>query len=174
MLTILVPVDGTECALCAVRHAAFLFREHSVAKVVLLNVQEPLEMGRAAAFHSLSELRKLERQEGEEALQRACEILDDSGVTYDAQIGVGSRATTIVRAATANQCDGIIMGTTARSHLGALLGGGLAGKVVRRARVPVTLVKTSGGPTPPPPPQESGRPRAHHAHPSLAIYLSAF
>ncbi len=172
MLTILVPVDGSECALCAVRHAAFLFREHSVTKVVLLNVQEPLEMGRAAAFHSLSELRKLERQEGEQALQRACEILDDSGVNYDAQIGVGSLARTIVRAATANQCDGIIMGTTARSYLGALLGGGLAGKVVRRAGVPVTLVKTSGGPTAPP--QESGRPRSHHSHPSLAIYLSAF
>lgn len=172
MLTILVPVDGSECSLWAVRHAAFLFREHSVAKVVLLNVQEPLELGRAAAFHSLSELRKLEREKGEEALQQACEILDDSGVNYVSQIGLGGIAKSIIRAAAANQCDGILMGTTAWSRLNVLFGGGMAGKVLRRAGIPVTLVKSNRGPAAPMP--EPGKQNTHHAHPSLAVYTSAF
>ena len=82
MIKILVPVDGTECALNALRHAAFLAREGGRSEVVLLNVQAPLERGRASAFHSLAALREQERRDGESALATACELLDEAGVRY--------------------------------------------------------------------------------------------
>ena len=87
MVKLLVLADGSDSALSAVRHAAFLFREGSVSEVILLDVQAPVELGRATAFHSLSELRAIdERAEGTRALSQACEILDDSGVNYVPEI----------------------------------------------------------------------------------------
>ncbi len=144
MIKILVPVDGSACALNAVRHGAFLFREGGISEVVLLNAQAPLERGRASAFHSFAELRKYECRQGESALSRACEILEDSGVHYSAIIGLGKTAArTIVSAAASTHCDSIVMGASLWSQIKACIGGGLPAKVMRRTSVPVTVVKSS-------------------------------
>ena len=144
MIKILVPVDGSKCALDAVRHVAFLFREAGgCSEVVLLNVQAPLERGRASAFHSLVSLRECERRDGESALAQACDILEDSGVRYSAIIGLGHTAKTIVSAATATQCDSIVMGVSLWSQIKAYFGAGLPAKIIRKASVPVTIVKSS-------------------------------
>lgn len=141
MLRVLVPVNGSAHALDAVRHAAFMFRDRCVSEVVLLNVQPPLEFGRASAFHSLAALRKLEETSGEAALRDARSILDDAGARYVAQIRVGDVAQTIAQAAAANDCDAIVMGTAGRTAVGALLAGRLTNKLIRMSRIPVTLVK---------------------------------
>ena len=172
MIKLLVAVDGSDSSLWAVRHAAFLYREGSVAQVVLLNVQAPIEHGRASAYHSLAELRERERKEGEAALARAGEILDDSGVDYVAQIGIGAPANTILNAAQACQCDGIVLGLSAWARVLALAGAGTPAKVLRRSRVPVTLVNA------PPHAQVPSeftvhRPCTSHAHPALVVYPSA-
>jgi nucleotide-binding universal stress UspA family protein len=141
MITLLIPVDGSEASAAAARHAAFLFREGSVARVVLLNVQESLEHGRTAAFHSLVDQRELARRLGESELNEARDILEDSGVAYTAVIGVGDMVPMILRAAEASHCDGIVLGTTFWSRMNACFGGGLPARLMRRARVPVTLVR---------------------------------
>lgn len=168
----LLVVDGSDHALAAARHAAFLFQEGSVQRWLVLNVQPPLEGGRASAFHSLDDLREMERARGEAALRRACAILDDAGANYEAQIGVGPAAQTIVEAARANQCDGIVLGTTLWSRLAACLGAGLTAKIVLRARMPVTLVNapTLGGSAPIC--VEPAAPAVCH-RPSLVVYPSA-
>ncbi|MFC4524257.1 universal stress protein [Cupriavidus pinatubonensis] len=143
MIKILVPVDGSECALAAVRHAAFLYREGSISEVVLLNVQAPLERGRASAFHSFAELRAYECRQGEFVLSRACEILEDFGVRFSAIIGLGKAARTIVSAAASTRCDSIVMGASLWSQIKACMGGGLPAQVMRRTSVPVTVVKSS-------------------------------
>ncbi|WP_164252379.1 universal stress protein, partial [Stenotrophomonas maltophilia] len=81
---------------------------------VLLNVQTPIEGGRASAYHSLQALREIEEQSGEEALRRARAILDDAGAHYVAQVRIGRVAETIAQTAAANQCDMIVMGSAAR------------------------------------------------------------
>ncbi|WP_019449229.1 universal stress protein [Cupriavidus sp. BIS7] len=169
MIKILVPVNGSACALSAVRHAAFLYRESSVAEVVLLNVQPPLEHTRASAFHSLAELREQESREGESALELASNILDDSGVRYTAMIGVGSPARAIASAAESMNCDGIVIGVNLWTQIKACFGGGLAASVMRKTSVPVTVVKAAGtggaalgmplSPAPHP-----------HARPALVVY----
>ncbi|MDF3837069.1 universal stress protein [Cupriavidus basilensis] len=141
MLRVLVPVNGSAHALDAVRHAAFMFRDHCVSEVLLLNVQPPLEFGRASAYHSLAALRKLEESSGEAALRPARRILDDAGARYVAQIKVGDIAETIAQTAAANQCDAIVMGTAARTAVGELLAGRLAHRLIRLSHVPVTLVR---------------------------------
>ncbi|ELA01106.1 universal stress protein UspA [Cupriavidus sp. HMR-1] len=172
MIKILVPVNGSECALDAVRHAAFLYRESGVAEVVLLNVQPPLEHSRASAFHSLAALREQESQDGECALEQASNILDDSGVRYTAMIGVGSPAQAVASAATALNCDGIVIGVNLWSRIKACFGAGLASGIMRKTSVPVTVVKSAGAsgaltsqPLPP------VLPASHrHARPTLVVY----
>ncbi|AOY95610.1 universal stress protein [Cupriavidus sp. USMAA2-4] len=141
MLKVLVPVNGSKHALDAVRHAAFMYRDKCVSDIVLLNVQEPLEAGRAAAFHRLDALRRLEARDGEAALQEARRILEDAGTPYVAQVKVGDIARTIADTAAANDCDAIVMGTAARSPMGALFAGHLSNRLLRLSRVPVTLVR---------------------------------
>jgi nucleotide-binding universal stress UspA family protein len=174
MIKILVPVNGSACALDAVRHAAFLYRESSVAEVVLLNVQAPLERTRVSAFYSLAELREQESREGECALELACNILDDSGVRYTAMIGIGSPARAVASAAEAMQCDGIVIGVSLWSRIKACFGGGLAAGVMRKTCVPVTVVKSSGASgTANAAPASPLLPIAHahaHARPALVVY----
>ncbi|MDC6177466.1 universal stress protein [Ralstonia solanacearum] len=141
MLKLLVPVNGSRHALDAVRHAAFLYRDRCASGIVLLNVQEPIEGGRASAYHRLETLRQLEEQSGEDALRLARRILDDAGAHYVAQIKVGPVAETIAQTAAANACDMIVMGTAGRTRLGSLMAGGLSNRLIRMSRVPVTLVK---------------------------------
>ena len=141
MLKLLVPVDGSKHSLGAVLHAAHMSLDHCVSGIVLLNVQEPLEHGRAAAFHSLSALRDIEHKHGEAALQNARRILDDADANYVAQIEVGPVAKTIAQTAAAEHCDTIVMGTAAHSLAGAWVAGRLARQVARITSVPVTFVK---------------------------------
>lgn len=171
MIKLLVAVDSSDSSLWAARHAAFLYSEGNVSQIVLLNVQAPIEHGRASAYHSLAELRERERKQGEAALARAGEILDDSGVDYVAQIGIGSPANTILNAAQACQCDGIVLGLSAWARVLALAGAGTPAKVMRRSRVPVTLVNAPHAQVP----SEFTvhRPRTSHARPALVVYPSA-
>jgi len=169
MIKILVPVDGSACALAAVRHAAFLYRESSVAEVVLLNVQPPLEHTRASAFHSLAELREQESREGESALEQAINILDDSGVRYTPMIGVGTPARAISGAAESMSCDGIVIGVSLWSQIKACFGGGLAASVMRKTSVPVTVVKSAGAGSAATAVARSPAPHPH-SRPALVVY----
>ncbi|MFJ4288553.1 universal stress protein [Cupriavidus sp. NPDC089707] len=171
MIKLLVVVDGSDSSLWAVRHAAFLYREGSVSQVVLLNVQAPMDQGRVCAYHSLARLREHERQRGEAALARPSTILDDSGVDYVAQIGVGSTASTILNAARVCQCDGIVLGLSAWSRALALAGTGTPARIMRRSRVPVTLVNAPNSQVPS---EVTVHQRTSQVRPALVVYPSAF
>ncbi len=138
----------------------------------MLNVQAPIERGRASGYHSLAKLREREREEGEAALTSAAEILEDSGVKYVAQIGIGSPANTILNAAQACQCDGIVLGLSTWSRFLALVGAGTPVKITRRSPVPVTLVNAPHAQIP----SEFTVhcPRISHARPTLVVYPPAF
>jgi nitrogen PTS system EIIA component len=143
MLKVLVPVDDSEKALKAVQHAAHMFKEHRVSKVVLLNVQTPVEGGHACAYHSFDELRKLEEKIGEAILVPARQILDSSGVTYVTQVKLGEVVPTISAAVAANDCNAIVMGAAGRTAIGELISTRQASKLVRNCHVPVIVVSNS-------------------------------
>jgi nucleotide-binding universal stress UspA family protein len=114
MLRLLVAVNGSKHALDAVRHAVDLCKDRCASDVMLLNVQEHLEHGRAAAYHSCSALHDIEQKNGEAALQGARRIFDQAGIDYEAQIKIGPVARTIAQAAADHRCDAIVMGSAAR------------------------------------------------------------
>ena len=144
MLKVLVPVDESEQALRAVRHVASMFKGHRVSQVVLLNVQAPLEQGRACAYRSRETLRRLEEERGEAALRAARSILDDAGASYVAQVRAGEVVPAISQAVAANHCNAIVLGTAGRTALGALMTTRLAHQLVRTSHVPVAVVASRG------------------------------
>ncbi len=82
MLRVLIPVINKDGALQAARHAAFLFAEHCVSEVELMEVLEPPDQGRASAFHSRGALRLQEKRAMLSALSHCPGRCQSSGRSY--------------------------------------------------------------------------------------------
>jgi nucleotide-binding universal stress UspA family protein len=139
---ILVPVDSSDQATAACEFAA---EEYPDATLVLVHVINPAEAGYSAeaSIPSFSE----EWYKQQEAA--ATELLDDleasvtdAGVeSVERVIEVGRPTKVIVEYADDNDIDQIVMGSHGRSGMSRILLGSVAEIVVRRASVPVTVVR---------------------------------
>jgi nucleotide-binding universal stress UspA family protein len=140
-MRILVPVDGSDTSLSAVRFVAdMLARTGRDLEVHLLNVQPPLPSA-AATFIDSAVLRDFHDEEGAKALAAARKLLDDAGVRYVSHAVIGEPAETIAAYAEQRDCAGITMGTRGLGSAAGLLLGSVAHKVLHLSKVPVTLVK---------------------------------
>ena len=140
MRTILIPCDGSDNALRAVRYAASLAKELSDVRLELLTVQDALPQKVHAAL-SEQEIERWRAGETDLILQPARQILDAEEVQYQVRTRVGSPANEIARHVQETQCDAIIMGTRGLSPIANLVIGSVATKVIHLVRVPVTLIK---------------------------------
>lgn len=138
-MRLLVPTDGSEPALAAVRFALRLAQKMPGAQIHLLNVQPRLK-GSAAAFLGSDTVRQYHEEEGAAALAPAEALLRDAGVAYEARIGRGDAAAVINTYAQEHGCDMIVMGARGSGMVAALLGS-TADAVLSDAKIPVTLVK---------------------------------
>lgn len=140
-MNILLPVDGSENSLQAVRHVIALKAAYrDPVGVNLLNVQSPVVSGAVKMFIS-QQLNDYYREEGVKALEAARGLLDQAGVAYDHHIGVGEIAATIAGYARQKNCQQIVMGARGSGGFAGALLGSTATRVVQTAEVPVTLVK---------------------------------
>jgi len=140
MRTILIPCDGSDSALRAVRYAASLAKEISDLQLELLNVQDPLPQKVHAAL-SEQEIALWQAGEADLIVQPAKQILDAAGVRYQVRSRVGSPANEIAQHARETQCDAIIMGTRGLGAVANLMIGSVATKVIHLVEIPVTLIK---------------------------------
>lgn len=140
MRKILVPFDGSENALRAVRYAASVAKERSGVQLELLYVDDPVPLGLHAAF-SAQELARGQADEAIRILYPAGKILDAESVQYQMRWRTGSPAAEIAKHAQENQCESIIMGTRGLGPIASMVIGSVATKTVHLADVPVTLVK---------------------------------
>jgi len=144
MLTLLVPVDGSEFSDRALQYA--IARAASVgagagARVHLLNVQTAAVGVNVKMFVSAESLETYYREEAMKLLKPAIERLRAAGVAVEHHIGVGDIGKVVVDYATDKRCDEIVMGTHGRGGLLGSVLGSVAQKVVQLAPVPVVLVK---------------------------------
>jgi nucleotide-binding universal stress UspA family protein len=140
-MRILIPVDGSERSLVAVRHVAgTLAPVVSGLEIHLLNVQPPVPAA-AATFIDSAVLRDFHADEGTKALAAARQLLDKAGLRHVSHAAVGEPAETIVAYAGQQDCTGIVMGTRGLGSAAGLLLGSVAHKVLQLSKVPVTLVK---------------------------------
>lgn len=140
-MRILIPVDGSERSLAAVRHAAGpLAQANPGLEIHLLNVQPPLPSA-ASTFIDSAVVRGFHEEEGAKALAAARKLLDAAGLRYASNSVVGEPAETIAAYAEQRGCTAIVMGTRGLGSAAGLLLGSVAHKVLQLSKVPVTLVK---------------------------------
>lgn len=148
MKKVLVPCDGSESALRAVRHA--VIEAESAVKppeVELVHVLEPQAGAKLADERSLSTVfgrgpvASPLPPAAKQALQPAIDMLDRAGIRYGLHCPYGDPAPEIVAHARHAGCDAVIMGTRGRGQLANLVLGSVASRVVHLADIPVTLVK---------------------------------
>jgi len=141
MKKVLIPVDGSESSLRAVRHLIEMVRGRDEVAVFLINVAEKRESWEVRRFLTNEEITRMQQGEGEDQLHAARELLDAAGVAYSARVEVGAVAETIAEFAHKEGCDHIVMGARGLGAIAGLLLGSVATKVIHLASVPVTVVK---------------------------------
>jgi nucleotide-binding universal stress UspA family protein len=147
---ILVPVDGSRASEAAVDYVIAQARTAPLL-VHLLNVQPAIKSGDVSVLISTRTVEERRRAAGERALSRARRMLLASRVEHVAEVAFGSPAETIVRCAEINGCSKIVLSAGQSGFLERLLRRRVVQRVVKLARIPVTVVKAS------PPKRETGR-----------------
>lgn len=141
-MKILLPVDGSDCALRAVDHLiahSAWFRE--VPEIHLLHVHAPIPIGRVQAHIGKETLQAYYLEESQEQLSPAQARLDVAGRFHTTHIHVGQPAEVIAKIAGELKCDLIVMGSHGRSGVAGLVMGSVASRVLHLASCPVLLVK---------------------------------
>lgn len=142
MLNILVPVDGSECAVRALQEAIRMAKlAGGEANIHALNVQMPIVSGHARMFLSRDAVEEYYESEHKRALDTALPVLEPSGVPFTLVRRLGQYGEEIAKYADEAQCDHIFMGTRGLGAVSGLLLGSVARKVIYLAKVPVTLIK---------------------------------
>jgi|SRR5690606_1974424 nucleotide-binding universal stress UspA family protein len=141
MKTILVPVDGSDNSLRAVKAAITAIKEMGQANLHLITVQLPIASGNVKSFFSAEAINSYYQDEGRNALLPAKALLDEAGVQYSEEILVGQVGATIADYAKKHHCDQIIMGTRGLGSISGMVLGSVTTKVLNLTDVPVTLIK---------------------------------
>jgi nucleotide-binding universal stress UspA family protein len=139
---ILVPIDGSESSLKALRHALALARTHS-SNITVLSVIEELKLPFGAEYmlwanESHNELIRSTLESLNRETKKIMEQEPDLDV--DAEIREGVPAKVIVQTALDENYDLIVIGKRGMGVLEELVMGNIARKVVDLSKVPVTII----------------------------------
>jgi nucleotide-binding universal stress UspA family protein len=138
---ILCPTDFSDSAAVAERQAAGLAGPLG-AEIVFVHVATQAPLWRESLLTAeLLGVFEAQRRWAEDALAKRAEALKAEGVTARGVVKVGAPWQEIVRLATDEHADMIVMGTQGRTGLDRLLLGSVAERVVRNAPCPVLTVR---------------------------------
>lgn len=141
MLKILLPVDGSDNSDKAVADFISMINWYKEPpEVHLLTVQTPLS-GNISSYISATDIKQYHQEEGLKSFENARKLLDQAGIPYQYHITVGDPAEMIVRFATEQKYDQIVMGPRGKGNIEGLLLGSVTNKVMQSALIPVLLVK---------------------------------
>lgn len=140
-MKILLPVDGSELALEAVRHALALRAEGLATTFVLVNVQEPDNLYERVVALDAEVFERMGGAAGAQALAGAATLLQAAGVPFESEIAAGDPAHTLIDIAERHGCEAIIMGAHGRGALSGTLRGSVSQAIVHHSPIPVTIVK---------------------------------
>lgn len=137
---ILVPTDGSAGVERAIEQAAALASVHgaSIHAVFVVNTANFASLPMETSWEGVSDML---REDGKEALERVREIAETKDVPIETGLIEGTPSKEIVRYATEQGCDLIVMGTHGRGGIDRLLLGSVAERVVRGSPVPVLTVR---------------------------------
>jgi nucleotide-binding universal stress UspA family protein len=148
---ILVPLDGSKLAECALPHVEALAKGCGTEKVILVSVTERVQGYRA--FEDPSQplgqqlapeaYGKLEQQ-AQRYLGRIAKAMEAKGIKVGTEVLLGDPAEEIVIYAKHPGCDIIVMSSHGRSGIHRWTHGSVADRVFRGSPVPILMVKAPG------------------------------
>jgi nucleotide-binding universal stress UspA family protein len=145
---ILVPLDGSKLAECALPHAEEVAKGCGTEKVILVSVTERAQGYRAVEDPSqplgtqlVPEAVGKEEKQARSYLSRIAEAMEAKGIKVDTEVLLGDPAEEIVIYAKHPGCDIIIMSSHGRSGIHRWTHGSIADRVFRGSPVPVLMVK---------------------------------
>ncbi len=148
---ILVPLDGSKLAECAVPWAQELAKRVGAEKVSLVAVirqskgyRGTTDYSKAPTSPPATEPRGKKEKEAEKYLAVMAKNLQDTGIKVDTKILLGDPAQAILFHAEHDSCDLIVMASHGRSGLGRLLKGSISDQVFRGTCKPVLMVRGPG------------------------------
>lgn len=140
-MKILLPVDGSDIALEAVRFAVRLARQGLRVQGVLANVQEPASLYEMVLAHDAEVLAHISAEAGAHALAPAEALLQEAGIDYECEVIKGDPAHGLLDLAERYHCDLVVMGARGQGTLRSALLGSVSHEVLHAAGVPVMIVK---------------------------------
>lgn len=144
MRSLLVPVDGSQQSLAAVRAALRAAREGET-RIDLLHVQ-PLFHRHIAQFVRRAQRDAWRESRTEEALEHARRLLAQSQVPWRAHVAVGDVAGAILSTAQSLRSDEIVLGTSRRGVVARWLAGSVSTRLLEGSAVPVRVIPAAPAP----------------------------
>jgi len=145
-MKILLPVDGSEASLEAVRQALRMVRDGLQASLVLANVQEPATLYEMLLAHDPEVIDQVSAQAGLHLLEPAQALVREAGVPYEIEVASGDPAHTLIDILENFGCDMVVMGARGQGMLRSALLGSVSHEVLHAAQVPVLIVKQAAVP----------------------------
>lgn len=142
-MKLLLPVDGSDVSLEAVRVAIRLATDGLNTSVVLANVQEAATLYELVVAHDPAVIEQVSAAAGAHTLKAAQALLTLAGIAYETEVASGDPAHTIVDILERYGCDMVVMGASGMSPLRGALLGSVSNEVLHSANVPVMIVKLS-------------------------------
>jgi nucleotide-binding universal stress UspA family protein len=140
-MKILLPVDGSEVSLEAIRCAIRLAEAGLETQVVLANVQEPATLFELVVAHDPHVIEQVSAAAGTHALAAAEALLMSARIPYVCEVVSGDPAHALVDIVERFECDLVVMGASGMSSLRSALLGSVSNEVLHAAKVPVMIVK---------------------------------
>jgi len=148
---ILVPLDGSKLAECALPHAEELAKCCDTEKVILVSVTERVQGYRAFEDPGQPMGQQLvpegfgkKEKQAQRYLGRIAKAMEAKGIKVDTEVLLGDPAGEIVIYAKHPGCDLIVMSSHGRTGVSRLTHGNVADKVFRGSPVPVLMVRAPG------------------------------
>lgn len=141
-MKILLPVDGSEHSLGAVRHVIRLSQGGQRINVVLVNVQEPTFLYEVVLAPNADTLERVSDSAGRHSLADAEDLLGLAEVPFEKELLGGDPAQTLLEAGERHDCDAVVMGARGRGVSRSAALGSVAQAVLLGAPVPVTIVRS--------------------------------
>jgi len=140
-MKILLPIDGSDASLDAVRQALQMIRDGLRASLVLANVQEPATLYEMLLAHDAEVIEQVSAAAGLHLLEPAQALARAAGVEHEIEIAQGDPAHTLIDILENFGCDMVVMGARGMGTLRSAMLGSVSHEVLHAAPVPVLVVK---------------------------------
>ena len=148
---ILVPLDGSKLAECALPHVEEIATSCGSQEVVLVSVTERIQGYRPVTDYSQPSEQRLvpeavgkKWQQAQKYLNRIAKGLEGKGVKIQTEVLMGAPAQEITIYAEHTGCDLIVMASHGRSGPSRWTHGSVADKVFRAACLPIMMIRAPG------------------------------